>query len=90
MVQRALRLPDTGDMDFALKLKRSRLLLALGHAVRAIEAGEQALEVAQAGGERALALIAMASGMRWLPPSTLISPPRPSPMRAETRANANT
>ena len=66
LVQRALRLPDTGDMDFALKLKRSRLLLALGHAVRAIEAGEQALEVAQAGGERALALIAMASGMRYV------------------------
>jgi class 3 adenylate cyclase/tetratricopeptide (TPR) repeat protein len=66
LVQRALRLPDTGERDFALKLKRSRLLLALGHAVRAIEAGEQALEVAPSSGERALALIAMASGMRYV------------------------
>jgi class 3 adenylate cyclase len=66
LVQRGLRLSDTRQTNFALKLARSRLQLEMGHAVRAIEAGEQALEAAVSGGDRALALIAMASGMRFV------------------------
>lgn len=64
LVERALRLPDIGDAGFALKLARGRLLLSIGHAARSIEACGLALDAAQSDGDRALALIAMASAMR--------------------------
>ncbi len=64
LVERALKLPDKADQGFALTLAHARLLLAIGHTVKAIEASGQASALAQTGGERALALIAMASGMR--------------------------
>ena len=64
LVERALKLPDQAGQGFALTLARARLLLAIGHAGQAIEASGQAIGLAQSGAERALALIAMASGMR--------------------------
>lgn len=66
LVERALKLPDQAGQGFALALARARLLLAIGHASPAVEASERAIELAQSGAERALALIAMASGMRLL------------------------
>jgi len=64
LVERALKLPDLAGLEFALKLARARLLLAVGHAAQSIEASGQAIDVAKGNAERAVGLIAMASGMR--------------------------
>ena len=64
LVDRALALPDPGDSLFALRLARARLLLEFGHAGASIAAAGAAIDVARTDGDRALGLIAMASGMR--------------------------
>ncbi len=64
LVERALKLPDPAGLEFSLRLARARLLLAVGHAAQSIEASGRAIEVAKGDAERALGLIAMASGMR--------------------------
>jgi tetratricopeptide (TPR) repeat protein len=64
LVERGLALSDRGDSDFALKLARARLLLAMGHASQAIEAAGAAIDSSNSDADRALGLIAMASGMR--------------------------
>lgn len=64
LVERALKLADQADPGFALKLARARLLLGIGHAKQSIEASATAIDAARSDGERALGLIAMASGMR--------------------------
>lgn len=66
LVDRALKLPDLADQGYALSLARARLLLAIGHASAAIEVSGQAIALARSDAERALVLIAMASGMRLL------------------------
>ena len=66
LVERALRLTDTGSQGFSLQLARARLLLAIGHAAKSIEAGSAALDGAQADSDRALALITMAAAMRLM------------------------
>ena len=64
LVERGLRLAGDSDQSFALKLARARLLLEIGRSDEAITAGQGAVEAARNGGERALGLITMASGMR--------------------------
>jgi len=64
LVERALKLPDLAGLEFALRLARARLLLAVGHAAQSIEASGQAIDVAKGDAERAVGLIALASGMR--------------------------
>jgi len=64
LVERALALADPGDAGFGLRLARARLLLANGEAHQSIVAAGGAVDAAQDGGQRALGLIAMASGMR--------------------------
>ncbi len=64
LVERSLKLPDLAGLEFTLRLARARLLLAVGHAVQSIEASGQAIDVAKSNAERAVGLIAMASGMR--------------------------
>jgi class 3 adenylate cyclase/tetratricopeptide (TPR) repeat protein len=64
LVDRALALNDQADAAFGLRLARARLLLEIGHANAAIAAAGTAIDAARSGGERALGLIAMASGMR--------------------------
>lgn len=64
LVERALGLADTGDVGFSLFLARARLLLANGDATQAIVAAGAAIDMARNDGERALGMIAMASGMR--------------------------
>ncbi len=64
LVERALKLATGSEHCFALKLARAQLLLDTGRAAEAINASGVALDAGQTGGERALALIAMAAGMR--------------------------
>ncbi len=64
LLDRGLKLVTEGDYCFSLKLARARMLLETGHAAEAIQASGSAADAAQTGVERALALIAMASGMR--------------------------
>lgn len=64
LVDRALALPDTGDAGFGLLLARARLLLEIGHAGKSMVAAGAAIDAARSDGDRALGLIAMASGMR--------------------------
>jgi len=64
LVDRALALPDAGDAGFGLRLARARLLLEIGHANASIAAAGAAIDAARSDGDRALGLIAMASGMR--------------------------
>ena len=64
LVERGLRLVRAQDAGFPLKLARARLLLETGRVADAIEASSMAMDAAQSGAERALGLIAMASGMR--------------------------
>ncbi len=66
MVERALGLTTDASSAFALRLAQARLLLENGRAADSIEAGRQAIMAAQTGVERALGLIAVASGMRIL------------------------
>lgn len=63
-LQRGLKLSDEPAQCFALRLARARLLLELGRAAESITAADSALAVAASDGERALGLIAKASGMR--------------------------
>ncbi len=64
LVERALKLTDLAGLEFALRLARARLLLAVGHVAQSIEASGQAIDAAKGDAEHALGLIAMASGMR--------------------------
>jgi class 3 adenylate cyclase/tetratricopeptide (TPR) repeat protein len=64
LVERGLKLAAGSDHGFPLKLARARLLLEIGRSAEAITAGEDAVEAARDGGERALGLITVASGMR--------------------------
>lgn len=64
LLERALALPDVGEVRFGLSLARARLLLAIGHAVASIAAAGAAIDAARSDGDRAMGLIAMASGMR--------------------------
>lgn len=64
LVERGLRLARDSEQGFPLKLARARLLLEIGRSAEAITAAEVAVEAARDGGERALGLITMASGMR--------------------------
>ncbi len=66
LIERALKLPDLANQGFALGLAQARLLWAIGRASQAIEASGRAIALAQSDAERALALIAMASGMRLM------------------------
>lgn len=64
LVERALALPAVGEEGFKLHLARARLLLDIGHAAESIAAARAATDAARSDGDRALGLIAMASGMR--------------------------
>ena len=64
LVERGLALAVVRETRFALLTARGRLLVELGRSGDAIEAARAALEAASIPGERAQALIAMASGMR--------------------------
>ena len=64
LVERALKLPDLAGQMFALELARARLLLAVGHPASAIAASTLAINAADSDAERAVGMIAMASGMR--------------------------
>ena len=64
LVERGLPLANAQAVQFKLRLARARLLLENARAAESIEAGRAALEVAQKGMERALALIEIAAGMR--------------------------
>ena len=64
LVDRGLKLVNMGDPVFPLLLARARLLLDCGRAQESIVAAGAAVEVARSGAERALGLIAKASGMR--------------------------
>lgn len=66
LVERALALPGEASTRFRLYLAHSRLLRDNLRVADALKAGEAALQAAQTGAERALALIASASGMRLL------------------------
>jgi len=70
LVERGLALAERGDSDFGLKLARARLLLAMGYAPKSIEAAGAAIDAALCDGDRALGLIAMASGMRIVDQTT--------------------
>jgi len=64
LVERGLALATERETRLALLLARSRLLVELGRPAEAIEAGRTALASAETPGERAIALLAMAAGMR--------------------------
>ncbi len=64
LLDRVLALPDHAAVLFPLNLARARLLLQIGHATASIAAAGAAIDAAHTDGERALGLIAMASGMR--------------------------
>ncbi len=64
LVERGIELAAGREARFALLIARGRLLVELGRAGEAIEACRQALEASADPGERARALIGMASGMR--------------------------
>ncbi len=64
LIERGLALAVAPETRFALLMARGRLLVELGRSGDAIEAARAALDAASGAGERALALIAMAAGMR--------------------------
>jgi class 3 adenylate cyclase/tetratricopeptide (TPR) repeat protein len=66
LVERGLPLSDAQPVQFRLRLARVRLRLENARAADAVDAGPAALEVSQSGGERALALLEIAAGMRVL------------------------
>ena len=70
LVERGIKASVDGAHCFPLKLARSRWLLEDGRLAQAIEASGAAVDAAQGDSERALALIAMAAGLRFVDRAT--------------------